>query len=683
MQDKKRCSVKSNFIRLTSHFLLVGFVSLIASISSVAQQSENSLSDSLLLASATFRTDLGAEDRMYWAERIIYFTEKLYPKEQLADTLDELAYLSEIYGNWNYAEALFRRSLVIRKNSGEVEYAKGLLRLSGSLKEQAKYIELLSYLPKSIELLESDSRSNGRLLGIAYNLIGEVYNQLGEYELSLSFLNKSLNKRTPNSSGMANTYLNLAGLYINMRRYEKALENSKISLTLFENLDIAEGAAKACINIGTTYYKQEQDLQALQFYDKALSYKNIPDWLIVQIKNNIRAIWVEQERYDEALEAYMEDLEKVGQNLEQQTIATLNIANIHYRKDAYETATTYYKAALNHAQNMKNKQLAAETMRRMIDNYILLRDADASIAYIDSLAVTADELKINYTAAMNKEINQMATKKLIAEQQKLTAEKESQQSRIAALTTGILALIGMFTAIFVTYREKVKRRAIEEKRAQEVKEMMLAIQLKSTEAKLEGVLEERKRVSEDIHDSVGVMLSSTKLHFESLSKRLDNMEQDQRKRFDRAFDMLSLAQKETRRVVHDMANLTLEQHGLKAQIEELVQAVQANNFNIEFKTKGLKGRIDQNIANQLYKIVQELIGNTIKHADASQLDIQLERIENELALSVQDNGKGIGQIKDSTLRAVKGRVKDLGANLTIDSSKSTGTKVLIDQIYLN
>ncbi|MEM9887505.1 MAG: tetratricopeptide repeat protein, partial [Bacteroidota bacterium] len=496
------------------------------------------------------------------------------------------------------------------------------------------------------------------------------------YEYALDYLNKSKNVRAPNSSGLANTLLNLGGLYISMRSYDKSIDFSKQSLKIFEKLDEAEGAAKACNNIGNAYLKKEDLQLAYRYYERALSYEEISPSLRQMIRENIRVIWIEEEKYDKALDAYLDDLRKKELKQENTIISNLNAGILFYRKNEYEQADQYFHDALKGAKSINNKELMSKTMRRMIDNYIFLGNSDSSLAYIDRLAQTEDELKRNFTDAMN-----MNAYKLRSDN--YDTKQRSQQIKITALLMGIIALIGIFISLFAAYREKVKRRDAEKEREQKVKTVLQEVKLKSTEARLEGMLEERKRISDDIHDSVGMMLSSTKLHFESLSKRLDSLEMNQRERFDRAFNMLSLAQKETRRVVHDMANLTLKEHGLKAQIEELVKVIQNTEFNIDLKINGVEDQMDQKIATQVYKIVQELIGNAIKFADASQLDIQIERIENELALQVQDNGKGIAKIEKSTLRSVKGRVKDLGANIKIDSAKGKGTQVLIDQIYLN
>lgn len=689
MKNVKNSSKDSARILGFIRYVFVSSLICFAFLSSIAAQSslenfKKSFEDQsadpsaqLQIASKAIRQLSAYEDRAFFNKEILRITSENYSKSSLADSTDAIANNEIAWNKLDIAEQFFRQSLKLRNEIGaEVDIAKALFRLAEVLKDQSKYVISLEYLSKSIDLLEKDTISNQRSLGIVYNSIGDVYNKLGEYEYALDYLNKSKNVRAPNSSGLANTLLNLGGLYISMRSYDKSIDFSKQSLKIFEKLDEAEGAAKACNNIGNAYLKKEDLQLAYRYYERALSYEEISPSLRQMIRENIRVIWIEEEKYDKALDAYLDDLRKKELKQENTIISNLNAGILFYRKNEYEQADQYFHDALKGAKSINNKELMSKTMRRMIDNYIFLGNSDSSLAYIDRLAQTEDELKRNFTDAMN-----MNAYKLRSDN--YDTKQRSQQIKITALLMGIIALIGIFISLFAAYREKVKRRDAEKEREQKVKTVLQEVKLKSTEARLEGMLEERKRISDDIHDSVGMMLSSTKLHFESLSKRLDSLEMNQRERFDRAFNMLSLAQKETRRVVHDMANLTLKEHGLKAQIEELVKVIQNTEFNIDLKINGVEDQMDQKIATQVYKIVQELIGNAIKFADASQLDIQIERIENELALQVQDNGKGIAKIEKSTLRSVKGRVKDLGANIKIDSAKGKGTQVLIDQIYLN
>jgi signal transduction histidine kinase len=146
--------------------------------------------------------------------------------------------------------------------------------------------------------------------------------------------------------------------------------------------------------------------------------------------------------------------------------------------------------------------------------------------------------------------------------------------------------------------------------------------------------------------------------------------------------MLDSAASEVRTISHQMMPKELEQFGLLPAIESLL----SNNLgitgkNFEFNHFGFNSRLPQQIELNLFRITQELVSNTIKHADATQLNVQLLKRGDVVVLIFEDNGKGFEVLENANfgigLLNVESRVKSINATLDIESELGKGTTIRI------
>ncbi|MEM8528771.1 MAG: sensor histidine kinase, partial [Bacteroidota bacterium] len=336
--------------------------------------------------------------------------------------------------------------------------------------------------------------------------------------------------------------------------------------------------------------------------------------------------------------------------------------------------------------------LKGEVTQLLAYNYHFLGQSDKSLEYSDEWRKAEKKKTQEAIDAKNYELvlafNDRVvaeSKRVEAENDKLTAEQKQQLYLILFLFATILGLL----AAFYAYRQKGRRKRAEKEKQQKIESILKENEIKTIRARLNGIDEERARISEDLHDGIGIMLTGTQLHFEALGERLDNMEASNKEQFDAAFKLLTQTQQQTRRVIHDMANQTLLNYGLIAQVNELLSMLKkASDVNINFSTQGIPDPNQWSSAFEMkiYKVIQELINNALKNANADNLDIQIQQIENELSLSVKDDGEGFDvneSYEGMGMRTVENRVKDLGGVLSINSVKGKGTNILIKNIHLN
>ena len=174
-----------------------------------------------------------------------------------------------------------------------------------------------------------------------------------------------------------------------------------------------------------------------------------------------------------------------------------------------------------------------------------------------------------------------------------------------------------------------------------------------------------------------------KLHFSSLEDKIDTTNPVKEK-FLSASELLDLAASEVRMISHDLMSGVLVKFGLIPALEDLSSKInETGEIQMHLMTDNMNGSLDGEQELQVYRIVQELIGNTLKHAKASEINIQLNEYEESVNLMVEDDGVGFDPLKlrketGIGLENLKARVAKLGGNLNIDSGKGAGTTILID-----
>lgn len=199
---------------------------------------------------------------------------------------------------------------------------------------------------------------------------------------------------------------------------------------------------------------------------------------------------------------------------------------------------------------------------------------------------------------------------------------------------------------------------------------------KVIQATLESQESERKRFAADLHDDIGAALAAARLGLDSIARK----KPDIRGRLNDAILLIDGTIESIRRISHGLMPAVLERFGLRQAVLELCQQfARASEISIEFAEEGQCYPIDTQKGILIYRIVQELIQNAIKHAGGAPIVIRLNW-GNQLMLEVSDQGSGF----DATLRRnahgigmvnIENRARLLGGKLRYDHHRPTGTKV--------
>ncbi len=194
--------------------------------------------------------------------------------------------------------------------------------------------------------------------------------------------------------------------------------------------------------------------------------------------------------------------------------------------------------------------------------------------------------------------------------------------------------------------------------------------------------EERRRVSRELHDGINQLLVSVKYRLETAMTRIPVAESDARESMEKGGVVLNRAIQEVRRISHDLRPSVLDDLGLLAALNQLLDDFrERSDTAMDIDIQAPQGDISEEVATTLYRIVQEALSNIEKHARATRLIVTLEEDAEGLLLCISDNGVGISEKDAYTrrgigLRNMRERVEFLGGEFEVSSRPVNGTRIM-------
>lgn len=261
-------------------------------------------------------------------------------------------------------------------------------------------------------------------------------------------------------------------------------------------------------------------------------------------------------------------------------------------------------------------------------------------------------------------------------------QEQIQEQIITALVYGLLFLVLLTIALLLFFfysrrtiiKKELEKAALKLENQQKILQTSIAIQER-----------ERRRIAQDLHDAI-----SSKLNIISLTTNVllvDNtINEKQRSSLEQILTITTGTLESSRRLAHDLLPPILDKFGLKPALEELIEECTAHtNITIESNLLELK-RLSKSNQLHIFRIIQELISNSIKHGKATELVIFMDETSKYFTLRYQDNGVGFNEeeVNEKSgigLQNIKSRVKILNGELKMESTKHNGSQFLINCYY--
>jgi signal transduction histidine kinase len=582
-------------------------------------------------------------------------------------------------------------SMQVDRNS--ILYFNCISLLGAIKKEKGELSESLELHKKAINGFRKNE--NYKHLAIAYVDIAATYNRLTEFELGFKYLDSAvtLAKSNNNQEAIMKARLVLGNLWqYENGNQEKALTNYRSGLRAEKLVDDKRIRAGLYNGIANCYDQLENKDSVMLYYRKALIIYNNIGFKAGQfyIPENMAGHFYENDQLDSA-EFYYKIAEQRGKKFKLYN----RLANLYFNLYNFYNKTGDLEKGVRYLRNVMSfqKKVALTSMDNIyygLTKYHEQKQAYDS-AYIYHLWYKYIQDSIKQTEKFNrvKEIEakyqneKLKTQKLEAEGK---AEKTKSKNKILMLTAGILAslvLIAGFTVILLRQRLETKTILAEKNEViyqQKLNDILREKQIEKMTALMEGQEKERSRVAQELHDSIGAILATLKHHFQLIETKLGADDE----KYQKAFSLLDKASSEVRRISHNIASNVLSKFGLVAALQDLAEEVSsAQKTLVKVQVTGIKDRLENSMEIHLFRIVQELVSNALKHANAQRIDIQLTMHENELNLIVEDNGNGFNkeELNNSDgmgMSNLTNRVNHLKGKLEIDSSPNSGSTFIID-----
>ena len=520
------------------------------------------------------------------------------------------------------------------------------------------------------------------------NNIGFLNYRLCNYTEALTNFNQALTiyEQAGDSSSMGSIYNNIGLIYIEIKEFRQALHYFHKALAIGRRSNLPELAGPSIMNIGCVYTRVGEPAKALQYLDSALTYsmKTNNKFNEARIYKEKGTVFITLKDYDRAL-GYLDQAEEI--NLKYKIPTELALiselqSECYMALDSLDKALSLARKGLRYAGIVANKKYLVKAYKNLSEIYDRKQDYHEAFRYFRQSIEINDEIldqqKISqiYNIQMQQETSRNAGKIEELKQQKQLQDRQIERQK---LIMAIVVIISFFTVIvaFLLYKYYMNRQSM--KLAAE----MHAIREQRLREVLEAENRERKRIGEELHESLSQVLHMAKLTLSSLNIKDPALTPKQAGIIHSAINLINTAFEELRNISHNLTPFLLKEKGLTSVVNEmLIKIGKTNNCVVSFEEVGFENRLDSFLETNLYRVIQEIFGNILRHAGATEINCQFVRTDKDLTIMIEDNGKGfdVGRARASDgigILNIYSRIENLNGTVLIDSVLGRGTIITI------
>jgi two-component system, NarL family, sensor kinase len=596
-----------------------------------------------------------------------FSTDNAHHEEIQKDSIIILRYLTEAskLESRNYDSSLFyiKRALDLSLRSGSLKFISlSTQALGGYYINRESFQDAMFCYLKSLAIEEK--RKDEIRIAALYDELGRVYYYMEIFDKSLDYYQKALGiyQGHKDTLGIADVF-NHVGLLHRSREFcetrnveEKQIdfetatsyyEKSAVQYSLIGN---RSGLAKVNVNLANVYYCMSKPEIALGYIQKSLDYYRKTNDIvgISEALYTIGEVYWKTGDFEKSIQALNESEEiSLKHNL------TNGIQYLYEKKAMVFNDLRDYKPAYDYYLK-----------------YMTIRDSVFTIEKARQLF----EIETKYQ-------NEVKQNQIL----KLTSEKR-QKNNLLYLLSVVIVLLGTF--IFYNIRLNRQNKIIAEQRNQINEDKILEFErervLLAARSVMEGEETERSRLAGDLHNGLGGLLSGIKINLSSM-KENSVITHENVSAFNHVISLLDTSISELRRIAHNLMPETLNHYGLKTALEDFCSQVSpAGPPVITLKFFGDEIRYTKDIELTMYRIIQELVNNAMKHSDASLITIQVFSEPKRLYAQVLDNGKGfdvaesLNGSKGKGLQNINNRVTAMNGKFDVWSQPDQGTEISVE-----
>lgn len=612
---------------------------------------------------------------------------------QIPDSLETIikSILDEEPGAVKDSKAFSADSLIVIKFLDKADEFQGI-DSDSALKYSGKALSLALKTRSSV------------LLSLSLQSIGEYCLNHEMYRESMShFLNSlAIEEKHGDMKRMADLYDQLGLVYYYLEVFDKSLDYHQRALEVYRRFNDTTGLATALGHLGSLHSSREfcenrskeeklHDFQtAIKYYEQSLalcSQTGDKDG-VAKNNQNIAAVYNKLEKPEIALGYVLKALEHCRNvNDPEGVLSTLfTLGRTYYRLGEYSKSLEAFKESEKISLEGNFTGGIQYLYESMASTYYFLGDyKNAYLGYIKYMTIR-DSV---YNAEKSRQIIELETKYQSEIRQKeilrLKAEKKRRNTLVYTLFAVVLLLV---FSIYYQIRLLRKNRIIDgqnlqlrEDKIRELEQERLYLAARSV---MEGEEAERTRLASDLHNGLGGLLSGIKINLSSMKENAV-ITHDNVTAFNHALSLLDTSISELRRIAHNLMPETLNHYGLKTAIEDFcTQVAPSGRPELHFHFFGDEIRYTRELELTMYRVIQELVNNALKHSEATTINVQMFSESDRLSVQVTDNGRGFdissagNERKGKGIENIRDRITALNGKLEIWSKPGQGTEASVE-----
>jgi two-component system NarL family sensor kinase len=507
-------------------------------------------------------------------------------------------------------------------------------------------------------------------------------------------VNKSipLAQESGDSAGLGKNYHDLALTFKNNAQYEKAAEYCLIAIRVFKDIGGTTMLATAYITGAENYVLWEKYPPAKPMLDSAAAllapFPNAPLWLDYYAAESV--YFTAMKQYDKALVSADKGIalaRKAKRRYEEQRLLLQKFYALYDNKD-FRNARPVVTYLSEQPEMMSLLSNRLQVYKGLAETHAALGNMKPAYEWSTRYSKLSDSV---HESQLKNDIQALEIKYNNAENQKkitsLKAENEkavlsAKNTRLLTWFLGSASVLLLVVVVLTLLYYRNNKRLSQQKdlnHQQQLKEMAQQQQIQFSQAMLEGEERERRRMAGDLHDGLGGMLAGVKINLTGLSGATVSPDADLHK----VIGQLDNSITELRRIARNMMPEALLKFGLQTALGDLCESLMSEHTRVSFQSFGIEQTIPQQKQVTIYRIVQELLTNAIRHAHASDILLQCSQNHDTFFVTLEDNGKGFdaqlaGRAKGIGLGNVKSRVDYLNGKMEIETGINEGTIINIE-----
>ena len=557
-----------------------------------------------------------------------------------------------------------------------------------------------------------------------------MYQNKGEYDTGRKILARSraIWEKLGFQKEIGDTYLNIGTLYYYQGHVDSCVMAMTEALRIYEEQELPNLQVFALTNLGIIYSEELNDEEkASQYFRKIIDIEGQVNskHLVGLALNGLALIEKKKRNYDEAISLFERALAISIANQNQYDISGIytNLGAIRQEQGQLAEAKSLYEQSIAIKREIGDNRGLMTPLMGLADAEIELgnlKNAEKLLSEASELAVTtgnkteerevlAIQIKLNkargdYRSAIDLYDQYIAVKDSILNKDRLAAiedvkgkyetEKKEQQivmlnqenelkeaslQRNTFMIFGLIALLVILVLVFYLVRSRTR-----ERHQQVLQEQKIRMRETQMQAVIDSQEQERKRFATDLHDGMGQLISALQLNIESMRTAGDDLEKRD-SLYGNSTQLLKDVHKEIRNIAFNLMPQTLVKEGLKAAIKELARKVNNTDGMVIHATfTDFDERLNEIQEVSVYRIIQELLSNIMKYSQAKNVYIGITGYEDEVAVSIEDDGVGydLDKFKNSEgngWRNISSRINLIKGFIEIDTRPgSKGSSVMME-----